>query len=146
MAQSVELQRSINSFRGHYSRNASRITELVSQDSSTELGSNLQAELRNLENRYAEIVKICVKLQVEITDDQLEDGKLEIELDYMIELEETHLKMVQLGKSKLAECNHEDQVAQPPGPGTPANERIHNIHAPQLEKLEHDTSLRDFGT
>ena len=64
----------------------------------------------------------------------------------MIELQENHLKMVQRGKRKLVECTHVDQVAQPPGPGTPADEQIHKIHAPQLEKLEHDTSLRDFGT
>ena len=120
MAQSVKLQRSRSSLRGHYSRNASLITELVSRDSSTELGHDLEAGLQNLENRYADIVKICVKLQEEITDDQLEDGKLETEIDYMIELQKNHLKMVQKGKRKLVECTHVDQVAQPPGPGTPA--------------------------
>ena len=77
MAQSVKLQRSRNSLRGHYSRNASLFTELVSQDSSTELGHDLEAGLQNLENRFVDIVTICVKLQEGITDDQLEDGKLE---------------------------------------------------------------------
>ena len=76
-------------------------------------------------------------------DDQLEDGKLEIELDFKIELEETHHEMVLLEKNQLAECIQVDQVAQPPGPVAPTDERTHKIHAPQLE---HDTSLRDFGT